>query len=113
MEDAFQFLQSKKNGRIVNNNAPDEIVRKFLADAIFEHMTYDQLQIAVRAKGQTSWNLYKLLPSGMDFFVLLSSLAIFSSNVSQANYAAGNTFQDALADYRTAHGEQAISINLG
>ncbi|KAH7070080.1 hypothetical protein FB567DRAFT_598626 [Paraphoma chrysanthemicola] len=84
-----------------------------LQDAIFEHMTYDQWQIAVRAKVQTSWNLHKLLPSGMDFFVLLSSLAGVFGNVSQANYAAGNTFQDALADYRTAHGEQAISINLG
>jgi acyl carrier protein len=82
-------------------------------DAIFEHMTFDQWQTAVRAKVQTSWNLHKLLPSGMNFFVLLSSLAGVFGNVSQANYAAGNTFQDAVADYRTAHGERAVSINLG
>jgi acyl carrier protein len=85
----------------------------FVQDAIFEHMTYNQWQTAVRAKVQTSWNLHKLLPPRLDFFVLLSSLAGVFGNVSQANYAAGNTFQDALADYRTAHGEQAVSINLG
>ncbi|KAH6615157.1 KR domain-containing protein [Boeremia exigua] len=84
-----------------------------LQDAIFEHMTFDQWQTSVRAKVQTSWHLHKLLPSGMDFFVLLSSLAGVIGNVSQANYAAGNTFQDAVADYRTARGEQAVSINLG
>lgn len=85
----------------------------FAQDAIFEHMSHDQWESAVRAKVETSWNLHKLFPSGLDFFILLSSLAGVFGNVSQANYAAGNTFQDALAHYRTARGEQTISINLG
>ncbi|KAJ8116684.1 hypothetical protein OPT61_g1936 [Boeremia exigua] len=84
-----------------------------LRDSIFERMTFDQWQTTVRAKVETSWHLHKLLPSGMDFFVLLSSLSGVLGNMSQANYAAGNTFQDAMASYRTAHGEQAVSINLG
>ncbi|KAH8728258.1 KR domain-containing protein [Phaeosphaeriaceae sp. PMI808] len=43
----------------------------------------------------------------------VSSLAGVFGNLSQANYAAGNTFQDALADFRTTRGEHAVSINLG
>jgi hypothetical protein len=49
----------------------------------------------------------------MDFFVMLSSVAGIFGNRGQSNYAAGNTFQDALAAYRTAKGMQASSINLG
>jgi hypothetical protein len=76
-------------------------------------MTHTQWQSSVQAKVATSWNLHTLLPRGLDFFVLLSSLAGVYGNVSQANYAAGNTFQDALAEFRTSQGEDAVSINLG
>ena len=43
---------------------------------------------------------------------MLSSLTGVFGNVSQANYAAGNTFQDALARYRIANGSPGISIDL-
>jgi acyl carrier protein len=76
-------------------------------------MTHTQWQSSVQAKVVTSWNLHNLLPRGLDFFVLLSSLAGVYGNVSQANYAAGNTFQDALAEARRSQGEEAVSINLG
>jgi acyl carrier protein len=85
----------------------------YTQDAIFEHMNHDQWRIAVQAKVHTSWNLHKLLPAHLDFFVLLSSLAGVFGNVSQSNYAAGNTFQDALAEFRTSQGKKAVSINLG
>lgn len=49
----------------------------------------------------------------MDFFILLSSLAGIYGSVSQANYAAGNTFKDNLAQYRTNCGEKAVAFNLG
>jgi acyl carrier protein len=84
-----------------------------IKDAIFEHMTHDQWRIATQAKVHTSWNLHKLLPAHLDFFVLLSSLAGVFGNVSQSNYAAGNTFQDALAEFRNSQGQKAVSINLG
>lgn len=49
----------------------------------------------------------------MDFFVMLSSAICIFGSAGQANYAAGNTFLDALARYRFARGEKAITIDLG
>ena len=43
---------------------------------------------------------------------MLSSVSGVLGNVSQSNYAAGNTFQDALARHRTATGQAAVSLNL-
>jgi aryl carrier-like protein len=76
-------------------------------------MTFQQWDAAISSKVPTSWNLHNLLPHNLDFFVLLSSLSGIYGTLSQANYAAGNTFQDALAHYRCAGGEKALSINLG
>ncbi len=49
----------------------------------------------------------------MDFFLLLSSLCGIVGNLGQANYAAGNTYQDALAHYRASQGEKATSLDIG
>jgi hypothetical protein len=49
----------------------------------------------------------------MDFFIMLSSMAGIFGNVGQSSYCAGNTYQDALARYRTAIGERALSLDLG
>ena len=76
-------------------------------------MKYRQWQAAVNPKVEGSWNLHELLPKGMDFFVMLSSISGIGGQRGQTNYAAGNTFQDALAHYRVAQGEKAISIDLG
>ena len=45
--------------------------------------------------------------------MLLSSVCGIFGNAGQANYAAGNTYQDALARYRVSIGERATSIDLG
>lgn len=57
-------------------------------------------------------NLHKHLPD-VRFFILLSSLTGVEGHMSQANYAAGNTFQDALARHRSANGLPAVAIDLG
>lgn len=76
-------------------------------------MSFDDWKIAVSPKVQGSWNLHQTLPQDLDFFVMLSSVAGIFGNRGQANYAAGNTFQDALAAFRTSKGLKASSINLG
>ncbi|KAL4947728.1 hypothetical protein BDW69DRAFT_189927 [Aspergillus filifer] len=84
-----------------------------LRDAVFTNMTHDQFTASIRPKVLGSWNLHDLLPTGMDFFVLLSSVGGILGAPSQANYCAGNTYMDALARYRTSLGETAVSIDLG
>ncbi|OIW27857.1 hypothetical protein CONLIGDRAFT_619446 [Coniochaeta ligniaria NRRL 30616] len=84
-----------------------------LKDAMFENMTYSDFDAALRPKFQGSWNLHEVLPTDMDFFLLLSSATGVLGNRSQANYAAGNTYQDALALHRNSLGLPTTSIDLG
>lgn len=77
-------------------------------------MTYEDFTISTRPKVFGSWNLHCLLPKGMDFFVLLSSIGGVLGAPSQSNYCAGNTYKDALARYRVEHlKEKAAAIDLG
>lgn len=84
-----------------------------LDDTILERMTYSQWQTAIRPKVNGTWNLHKTLGADVDFFIMLSSLVGTTGNASQANYAAGNSFQDALARHRTHLGKPAVSLALG
>lgn len=84
-----------------------------LRDSTFGSMSFSEWQECTGPKIQGSWNLHTALPSGMDFFVLLSSACGIFGNSGQANYAAGNTYEDALAAYRISRGEAAVSIDLG
>lgn len=77
-------------------------------------MTYAQWSTTIGSKVKASWNLHELLPKDMDFFILLSSLAGLYGPVGQSNYAAGCTFQDALARARTAAGFRgSVALDLG
>ena len=80
---------------------------------LFENMNYEDFLMAASPKIQGSWNLHELLPKDMDFFVELSSSTGVVGNQGQANYAAGNTYEDALAHYRSAQGLPAVSLDLG
>ncbi|KAF7931189.1 uncharacterized protein EAE97_009398 [Botrytis byssoidea] len=84
-----------------------------LQDEMFEKMSYSQWEAALKPKVDGSWNLHTLLPEAMDFFVLLSSVSGICGQSGQANYAAANTYLDALSHYRVAKGQKAISIDLG
>lgn len=84
-----------------------------LQDAIMPNMTFAQWELTMKSKVQTSWNLHRLLPKDMDFFILLASLAGVAGQMASANYAGGCTFQDALARYRVAQGQRAISLDIG
>ncbi len=76
-------------------------------------MTLENFEAALRPKVQGSWNLHAHLPRGMDFFILLSSTGGVFGSRGQSNYAAGNTYQDALARHRVSQGEKCMSLNLG
>lgn len=80
---------------------------------MFQQMTHSQWVQAAAPKIAGTWNLHQLLPSGLDFFIMLSSISSITGNRGQANYAAANSFMDALAHHRVAHGERATSLNLG
>jgi NAD(P)-dependent dehydrogenase (short-subunit alcohol dehydrogenase family) len=83
-------------------------------DSVFEHMSLEDYNVAIRPKVQGSWNLHSSLSDcDLDFFIMLSSLAGVSGSASQANYTAGGAFQDALAKHRRAKGLPAVSIDLG
>ena len=84
-----------------------------IRDAIFHNLHFENWQTNLRPKVQGSWNLHEQLPTDMDFFVMLSSIVGLIGHRSQAGYAAGNTYQDALAHYRRMNGLPAVSINLG
>lgn len=84
-----------------------------IQDGVFASMSFADWQTAIRPKVQGSWNLHETLPVDLDFFVMLSSVAGIFGNRGQSNYAAGNTFQDALAAFRTVRGMKASTINLG
>ncbi|KAL4815060.1 putative polyketide synthase [Aspergillus spinulosporus] len=84
-----------------------------LRDNLFANMEHEDWTVSIDSKVAGSWNLHKALPQNLDFFILLASLNGIFGNWSQANYAAGNSFQDALARYRVSEGQKAVSIDLG
>ncbi|KAI3394783.1 hypothetical protein diail_2252 [Diaporthe ilicicola] len=85
-----------------------------VADSVWESMSYEDWTAATQPKITGSWNLHNALPEDMDFFVFLSSASGVIGNRGQANYAAGNCFQDALARHRASLGlKNSVSIDLG
>ncbi|KAI6573828.1 Type I Iterative PKS [Pyricularia oryzae] len=87
-----------------------------LNDTTFENMNHAQWEATTAPKIRGSWNLHKLAviaSEDLDFFILLSSMSGVIGNTAQANYCAGNTFEDSLAHHRRARGLTATSLNVG
>ncbi|PNY29656.1 Polyketide synthase [Tolypocladium capitatum] len=106
----FQHLKSQR--RVVKGVIQCAMV---LEDTIFENMTHAKWSRAFLPKTRGSGNLLaQLWPSEDPFFILLSSITGVIGNTAQANYASGNTFEDALAHHARAHlGIRATSIDVG
>lgn len=79
-----------------------------------EQMTVQQYMAAIRPKVHGTWNLHEqFLGQDLDFFVMLSSLSGVVGLPSQCNYAAGGTYEDALARYRIVNGLPAAVVDIG
>ncbi|KAF6838015.1 KR domain-containing protein [Colletotrichum musicola] len=83
-----------------------------LRDDMLTNMTPSSFHAALGPKHAGSWNLHSLLPPELDFFIMLSSFCGVMGNRGQANYAAGNAFQDALARHRVSQSLKGVAVDL-
>src|SRR6185437_242820 len=71
---------------------------------------------ALNPKVTGTWKLHNALIQlnvELDFFVMFGSISGTFGIAHQANYAAGNTFQDAFVQYRQSLGLPASVLNIG
>ncbi|KAK1621900.1 mycocerosic acid synthase [Colletotrichum phormii] len=87
-----------------------------LSDNVFSEMNLSEWNLAVDVKVTGSRNLWEVLTtrsdaSTLDFFVMLSSLTSVTGNNGQANYSAGNSYQDAMARFLSAQGHNVAALD--
>lgn len=80
-------------------------------------MSLEGFQVPLRSKYHGTWNLAKTFDkpgeSQLDFFLLLSATAGVIGSRGSANYAAGNTFMDAFANYNKQETCHYIAVDIG
>ncbi|MGC7103120.1 SDR family NAD(P)-dependent oxidoreductase, partial [Amycolatopsis lurida] len=85
-----------------------------LDDAPVSALTPERVAEVLRVKAGAAWRLHELTEHlDLEAFVLVSSIAGTVGMAGQGNYAPGNAYLDALAEYRRARGLAATSIAWG
>jgi acyl transferase domain-containing protein/thioesterase domain-containing protein/acyl carrier protein len=85
-----------------------------LDDGLLSHLTDERFARVFAPKAAGAWNLHAALARvQLDHFVLFSSISALIGSPGQGNYAAANSFLDALAHHRRALGLPALAVNWG
>jgi acyl transferase domain-containing protein len=85
-----------------------------LDDGVLAQQSWERFVRVMTPKVDGAWNLHQATRHlSLDWFVLFSSASSLFGAAGQGNYAAGNAFLDALAHYRRAQGQPALSVNWG
>ncbi|WP_156312962.1 type I polyketide synthase, partial [Micromonospora sp. HK10] len=85
-----------------------------LDDGVLSGLTGEQVHTVLRPKVDAAWQLHRATAHlDLSAFVLYSSIAGTLGAAGQANYAAANSFLDALAQHRVAQGRRALSLAWG
>lgn len=83
-------------------------------DGMLSELDMDRFTRVMLPKVRGTWNLHQATAHlALDFFVCFSSGAALLGSPGQGNYAAANSFLDALAHVRRASGQHALSVNWG
>jgi acyl carrier protein len=87
-----------------------------VANENFARMSHEEWNASTAPKVQGTWNLHNAsMDAGvnLDFFLMFSSVSGIVGQAGQANYASGNSFLDAFAQYRNGLGLPASVVDMG
>jgi polyketide synthase 12 len=85
-----------------------------LDDGVIGSLNGERVERVLSPKVDAAWHLHELTADlDLSMFVLFSSAAASLGSPGQGSYAAANTFLDALAAYRRAHGLACVSMAWG